>query len=492
MPGADSTFPVEESRSANGQADDPSGSSPADGGDTGPARSDLQLLSGGIGGCCLGLVCEEISREECTQRHGRFLGVGRECAIEYCLAFLAEIDTDNDGLTDLEEIETGLDPDDPTDGPDVDGDGVLNDDDPDIDGDGLPNHSDPDMDGDGLLNTVDPDLDGDGAPNIIDVECGDGFCTDAKENPCNCSKDCGLDVCGDVCCSGKETRCSCPGDCGTCTDECCGDDCADKQTDEKHCGKCDSACKADEECCAGRCIDVRTDEANCGKCGRVCPADDGECTEAVCSAGVCTSRNSPAGTACGDKTKNDCTDPDTCDGAGECLKNDQPDGTECDDLYCTINQVCDSGVCSGGETRTCDDRLPCTTDTCNKVEDKCVFEVKRGNCRILGKCYADGDVNPDNECQYCEAPDRPSEDWSPCSRDTPCTSDENECTDDFCDGMGYCEHRHVEDGTPCCEDRECCSGECVDLQSDNDHCGDCKTSCEEGETCKEGECEEAP
>jgi hypothetical protein len=40
---------------------------------------------------------------------------------------------------------------------------------PDIDGDGIPNNEDPDMDGDGIDNGVDPDIDGDGIPNSQDA-----------------------------------------------------------------------------------------------------------------------------------------------------------------------------------------------------------------------------------------------------------------------------------------------------------------------------------
>ena len=39
---------------------------------------------------------------------------------------------------------------------------------PDIDGDGILNNDDPDIDGDGIDNAVDPDIDGDGIPNSKD------------------------------------------------------------------------------------------------------------------------------------------------------------------------------------------------------------------------------------------------------------------------------------------------------------------------------------
>lgn len=39
---------------------------------------------------------------------------------------------------------------------------------PDIDGDGIANNEDPDIDGDGIDNGIDPDIDGDGVPNSQD------------------------------------------------------------------------------------------------------------------------------------------------------------------------------------------------------------------------------------------------------------------------------------------------------------------------------------
>ena len=39
---------------------------------------------------------------------------------------------------------------------------------PDIDGDGIPNNQDGDIDGDGIDNGLDPDIDGDGIPNSQD------------------------------------------------------------------------------------------------------------------------------------------------------------------------------------------------------------------------------------------------------------------------------------------------------------------------------------
>ena len=57
--------------------------------------------------------------------------------------------------------------------------------------------------------------------------------------------------------------------------------------------------------------------------------DVNECTDDVCVSGFCQNNNLADGTACGDATDNDCTDPDTCDGAGTCVANDEVSGTFC-------------------------------------------------------------------------------------------------------------------------------------------------------------------
>jgi hypothetical protein len=93
-----------------------------------------------------------------------------------------DLDTDGDGLTDLEEAALGTDPHDP----DTDGDGLSDGLEPaeDTDGDGLINPLDPDDDGDGWPTAVEGlgDFDGDGLPDYLDVDSdGDGV-YDAAES----------------------------------------------------------------------------------------------------------------------------------------------------------------------------------------------------------------------------------------------------------------------------------------------------------------------
>jgi hypothetical protein len=100
----------------------------------------------------------------------------------------------------------------------------------------------------------------------------------------------------------------------------------------------------------------------------------------VCMGGTCMVSFAPAGTACGDIVSNDCTKPDTCDGAGVCQANHELLGTACGDsskVECSESDTCNgAGSCSpnhkvagtacGNDTDTqctnadsCDDRGQC-------------------------------------------------------------------------------------------------------------------------------------
>jgi len=89
---------------------------------------------------------------------------------EQALAAWLKSDWDGDGLPTEIELKFGLDPQDPTDGPDIDGDGIPNYRDNDVDGDGVINETDPDIDGDGIPNDLDGDVDGDGVPDEVDFD----------------------------------------------------------------------------------------------------------------------------------------------------------------------------------------------------------------------------------------------------------------------------------------------------------------------------------
>ncbi|HTV21522.1 MAG TPA: hypothetical protein VMG12_22695 [Polyangiaceae bacterium] len=73
--------------------------------------------------------------------------------------------------------------------------------------------------------------------------------------------------------------------------------------------------------------------------------DSNDCTGDVCTGQVCVFTPLAIGSACGDSASEDeCTQPDTCDGAGVCLPNHQPDGTLCEAGHCNTEGACDCAV----------------------------------------------------------------------------------------------------------------------------------------------------
>jgi hypothetical protein len=59
-----------------------------------------------------------------------------------------------------------------------------------------------------------------------------------------------------------------------------------------------------------------------------------------------------------------------------------------------------------------------------------------------------------------------------------------------CDNPSQCCGGMCRDGqcTVCPSNLTACSGQCVDLQTNNQHCGDCATACATGQRCQHGQC----
>ena len=155
----------------------PNPSSPAA---SGPGSSKVDGGATPVGACCFVNTCRSFTADRCETLGGDFQGPDTLCDAcpalpEDVIASLLE-DCDQDGRTDLEAILLGTEPCDPHDGPDIDGDGIPNEEDLDVDGDGILNAYDPDIDGGGIPNKVDSDRDGDGRPNSSDDDDdGDGI-----------------------------------------------------------------------------------------------------------------------------------------------------------------------------------------------------------------------------------------------------------------------------------------------------------------------------
>jgi hypothetical protein len=132
----------------------------------------------------------------------------------------------------------------------------------------------------------------------------------------------------------------------------------------------DTACDAPDHCSGtdASCVDAvdpntttcREDAGECDvvdKCdgtNKACPADAFE----------------PEDTACGSTADNECTDPDTCDGAGSCQANN----TACGDAFITNSSLCPFdeyptvGVCSNSQS-CCQTDADCGTGgTCDNTD----------------------------------------------------------------------------------------------------------------------------
>ena len=93
------------------------------------------------------------------------------------------------------------------------------------------------------------------------------------------------------------------------------------------------------------------------------------------------------------------------------------DGTSCNNgLFCTINNFCASGVCSG-VARDCADNISCTADSCSESNDVCINTPINSICSDGLFC---------NGAEVCDA-------GLGCISAQPVTCDDaNSCTTDSC------------------------------------------------------------
>ena len=179
------------------------------------------------------------------------------------------------------------------------------------------------------------------------------------------------------------------------------------------------------------------------------------------------------------------------------------DGASCDDgEFCTQNDVCSAGVCSGA-ARSCSDGIACTgLEYCNEAadacergpdvcaegtfcdasSDSCVSGACTG-CSIAGVCYESGTRNPLNPCEICNVA---------VSTDNWAADDGASCEDgDFCTVSDVCEgHACVAGVARTCDDGVACNGtEACD--EDLNLCASGTSTCAPDEECslESGACE---
>jgi hypothetical protein len=140
----------------------------------------------------------------------------------------------------------------------------------------------------------------------------------------------------------------------------------------------------------------------------------------------------PTCVICGDGTCDSSEICETCpDDCGSCTPCDQ--GATASDEVCNgIDDDCNGSVDDGVG---CDDGVACTEDYCDGASG-CASEPSDGTCLIGGSCYADGDLNPVNDCEVCD-PGVTKDSWASKLFSLDC-DDGSVCTEDDLCLVGYC------------------------------------------------------
>lgn len=213
-----------------------------------------------------------------------------------------------------------------------------------------------------------------------DSDCDSGHCVDS--------------VCCDTACGGGDSN-----DCVSCLsaanggqDGVCGAVEAGTQ-----CGSdaTDSTCNPADTCDGqGTCQTILADAGTeCGNAATECSDQD------TCDGqGACLVNDKPAETPCGDDSTTECNAADTCDGSGVCQDNFADAGTSCGEStggVCGTNFSCNNqGRCTPEVAEgvgDCDDRVVCTTGTCE--EEACV--VDDSGCAVICRDAQFWSENPD-------------------------------------------------------------------------------------------------
>ena len=194
-------------------------------------------------------------------------------------------------------------------------------------------------------------------------------------------------------------------------------------------------CTEGDTCLAGVCT---------GGAAKSCPHDLFDCTVEVCN----------ELTHCDALVQGSCLIDGLCIGA-EQLNPDNPcqrcdpmtstsswtalaeNATCADGLFCTDNDKCVAGICTGTPL-SCASSFGCATGTCNEAQNRCDTIIS--GCLIGSACYVALQANPMNPCEVCD-PGQAQDRWSPKAQGALC-SDGKFCTvDDACDGAGRCATR---------------------------------------------------
>ena len=179
---------------------------------------------------------------------------------------------------------------------------------------------------------------------------------------------------------------------------------------------------------------------------------------------MCKGKACTGGTALNCDDKNPCTS-DTCDKLAGCMS--VPNAGPCDDGdACTTAEVCKDKTCAGGGPPNCADGNPCTDDGCTKASG-CVHAPSlaacddKNACTTLDKCA--GGTCVGGPKQVCD--------------------DGDVCTTDACNQASGCGHSKnaapCDDGNLCTTKDACSGGACA---------GSVPPNCDDGKPCTQDTC----
>ncbi len=274
------------------------------------------------------------------------------------------------------------------------------------------------------------------ACTVNDV-CNDGFCLGTSVN-CDDGNQCTDDKCD------AKLGCVNTANVGPCSDgDACttGDACKDKFCNAGIAKVCDdkSVCTTDScNIATGICVfDAKSNEnMPCDADGSVCSVGD-KCQSGLCTAGKLK--------VCDDA--NPCTD-DSCDPVKDCLYLNSLKPCNADDNPCTVGDACSGGVCKAGTAKVCDDQNPCTSDSCDPNPPNSGACVYSAAALAGAPCDADKSVCTKNDA--CLA--------GKCTVGAPLNCDDgNSCTDDSCDPLKGCQN--VNNVAPCSDNVPCTVGD---------------------------------
>ncbi len=218
-----------------------------------------------------------------------------------------------------------------------------------------------------------------------------------------------------------------------------------------------NSCTTGDTCVAGAC--TGTPSCGCQSDADCATASANLCLGAqTCQAGYCKADPSLAvvctgATACA---------PVACEpSSGKCATKAADDGTACNDgNACTQSSACKAGACLGAMPADCDDKNPCTTDSCDPVLG-CQNTPGAGVCSDGNVCTS-GDVCQGGVCLGSKID----------------CNDGVACTVDSCDTTGTCVH--VGTVALCDDGNPCTSAQCDPLKG-------CKFPADDGATCDDGD-----